>query len=160
MSKKNFWYKLIEAARKSDIVIDGLTIPFFIGAYKYADPGYGVSSNSIYELLKEIANAETEEKAVLKYSPNNQYIITLRTAEFCSDKLSNELAFKNKKGNKALYVTADVALFGNTIAAISRALHEEYKTFIERDTFSWNDRVRTWHSFTDTEKNVIAEAAK
>ena len=56
MSNKYFWYNLIEVARKSDIIIDGLTIPFIIGDKKYLNPDFTVADNSIYELLTEIIN--------------------------------------------------------------------------------------------------------
>ncbi len=160
MSNRNFWYNLIEGARKTDIIIDGLTIPFIVGAKKYIDPGFNIVDNSIYDLLTEIANSETEEKAVLKYSPGKQYIITLRETQFCKENLSNELVFKNKKGNNALYVTEYVTALGNTIKEISNGLNGIYKRLMQNQTFSWDDRVRGWHTFNDLEKTVITEAAK
>jgi hypothetical protein len=136
MSDRYFWYNLIEDARKTDIIIDGLTIPFILGAKKYIDPNFDIVDNSIYELLNEIANSETDEKAVLKYSPSNQYIITLRETRFCKENLSNGLVFKNKKGDNALYVTTYVSSFGNTIEEISKALNEVYKRLMKKETFS------------------------
>ena len=160
MSNKYFWYNLIERARKADIIIDGLTIPFIIGAKKHLDPGFIIDDNSIHELLTEIVNAETDEKAVLKYSPNNQYIITLRDVHFCKENLSTELIFKNKKGNNALYVTKDISVFGNTIQKISKSLHDVYKNQMEKETFSWDESARRWQKFTDVEKNIITGAVK
>jgi hypothetical protein len=160
MSNWYFWYNLIELARKSDIIIDGLTIPFIIGAKKQLDPDFIIADNSIGELLTEIVNAEVEEKAVLKYSPNNQYIISLRDARFCKENLSAELIFKNKKGNNTLYVTKDISIFGNTIQKISSSLHEVYKNQIEKENFSWDERARRWQKFNDTEKNIIIESTK
>ncbi len=158
MSNRHFWYNLIERARKSDIIIDGLTIPFMLGAKKLLDPSFNIDDNSIQELLAEIINSDTDEKAVLKYSPTKQYIITLRDAQFCSENLSDGLVFKNKKGNKVLYVAKAVSVLGNTIQKISKALHDEYKNQIERETFSWNEGARRWQKFTDAEKEVIATA--
>lgn len=159
MHIENFWYKLIEAARKKDIILDGLTVPFIVGAYEHINPGFVAGGNAVQKLLAEIAASGTEEKAVLKYSPNNQYIITLRDAAFCKAHLAKQLVFKNKKRKPSLYATTEVAFFGNTIEAISKALNEEYKTFMARGTFSWDDKLRGWQTFSDAEMEVINEAA-
>jgi hypothetical protein len=159
MHSRNFWYNLIEVARRTDIIIDGLTLPFILGAQKYINPNFGIDNNSICKLLTEITNSENDQKAVLKYYPGNQYIITLREAQFCKENLSGELVFKNKKGDNALYVTEEVTTFGNTLREICKALNEEYKKLMEKETFSWDDSVRSWHKFNDTEKNIITRAA-
>lgn len=160
MSDNNFWYRLIEVAVKSDVILDGLTIPFILGAKKHINPNFEIDDNSIYDLLTEIAGSETGQKAVLKYWPNNQYIIVLREPEFCRANLSNELTFKNKKGDDALYVTEYVSSLGSSLEEISKALNEEYKRLMEKETFSWDHIVRSWHKFNDVEKDIIIEAAE
>lgn len=160
MNHENFWYRLIEIARKKDIIIDGLTIPFMLGAHRFINPDYSISGNSITKLLTEIAGSDTEEKAVLKCSPTNQYIITLRNVPFCKKNLSGTLSFKNKKGIESLFITEEVTVFGETIDDISKALHQEYKFCLTEEAFSWDDRTKSWSKFNDTEKEIITEAAK
>lgn len=158
MSNNYFWYRLIELARKTDIIIDGLTVPFILGAKKILDPTLTIDDNSIHELLTEIVNSETSEKAVLKYSPNKQYIITLRDTVFCNENLSGDLVFKNRKGHHSLYVTKDVAVFGATLKKISTSLYELYKNQMEKEAFSWDDQARRWQKFNATEMGVITDA--
>ncbi|MEO7523441.1 MAG: hypothetical protein ABIT58_05065 [Ferruginibacter sp.] len=97
MSNQNLWYNLIELSGKKDIIIDGLTIPFLLGAQKYLNPGFIISENSISDLLNTIIHSDTNEKAVLKNCAGNQYIVALRSKQFCKDNLSDALVFKNKK---------------------------------------------------------------
>ncbi|MFT3912064.1 MAG: hypothetical protein QM737_21745 [Ferruginibacter sp.] len=159
MNNKNLWYSLIELLRKKDIIIDGLTIPFILGAQKYLDPSMVIGDNSIFDLLTSIVQSDTNEKAVLKDCAGNQYIIALRSKQFCKDNLSNARVFKNKKRNESLYVANDVAFLGDTIKEISNSLNEKYKGLLERETFSWNDTRMRWSALSEMEKEIISEAA-
>ena len=160
ISNQNTWYKLIEVCRKKDIIIDGLTIPFILGARKYLEQGLEINDDSIFSLLTEIAHADTNEKAVLKDCAGNQYIIALRSSDFCKENLSNARIFKNKKGNDSLYVSSDVAFLGKTLQEISKSLNEKYKGLFIKETFSWNDSRMSWNKLSDIEKEIITEAAK
>ncbi len=159
MTNQNFWYSLIELSRNKDMIIDGLTIPFIIGAKKYLDPGLEVNDDSIFSLLTEIAESETDEKAVLKDCAGNQYIITLRSKQFCKENLSGAQQFKNKKGKHSLYVADNVSFLGDSIREISKSLNEKYKGLFQKGTFSWNDKKMSWNKLSDIEMEVIDEAA-
>ncbi|MEO8770420.1 MAG: hypothetical protein ABI402_10060 [Ferruginibacter sp.] len=159
MSNHNTWYKLIELLRKKDIIIDGLTIPFILGAQKYLDPGLVVNDDSIFNLLTGIVHSDTNEKAVLKDCAGNQYIIALRSIKFCKDNLSNARVFKNKKGNDSLYVSNDVEFPGKSLKEISTSLNEKYKGLFIKETFSWNDSKMSWNKLSEIEKKMITEAA-
>lgn len=157
MNHQNFWYRLIELSRKKDIIIDGLTIPFILGAQKYLDPALEINNDSIFKLLSGIVQADNAEKAVLKDCSGNQYIIALRSTQFCKENLSNALVFKNKNNNDSLYVANDVAFLGNSIREISNSLNEKYKGLLIKETFSWNDRKMSWNKINDLEKEIIRE---
>ena len=159
MNNQNLWYSLIELLRKKDIIIDGLTIPFILGAQKFLDPSIVIGDNSIFELLTAIVHSDTNEKAVLKDCAGNQYIIALRSKQFCKDNLSDALVFKNKKRNESLYVANNVAFLGDTIKEISGSLNEKYKGLFVKETFSWNDTKMRWSVLSDMEKEIITEAA-
>ncbi|MEO6669506.1 MAG: hypothetical protein ABIN36_08520 [Ferruginibacter sp.] len=158
MSNQYFWYKLIELLRKKDIIIDGLTIPFIIGAKKYLDPKLEINDDSIFNFLTEIVHSDTDERAVLKDCAGNQYIIALRSRQFCKENLSNARIFRNKKGNESLYVTNDVAYLGNSIREISESLNERYKGLFAKETFSWNDTRMSWNKLSEMEKQIVTEA--
>lgn len=160
MANQPLWYKLIGQSRKKDIIIDGLTIPFILGAQKFLDPAFIIDDNSIFNLLSSIAGSDADEKAVLKDCSGNQYIITLRDSRFCKENLSGALAFKNKKGKPSLYVAGNIVFLGKTLKEISQSLNNEYKGLFKKETFSWQDNKMSWHTLNDIEKEIIRESAK
>ena len=160
MSNQNFWYNLIELLREKDIIIDGLTIPFIIGAQKYLDPTLEINDDSIFLFLTGIVHSDTNEKAVIKDCAGNQYIIALRSKQFCKDNLVTARVFKNKKGYDSLYLSNEVAFLGKTLKEISKSLNEKYKGLFIKETFSWNDSKMSWNKLSDMEKDIIKEAAK
>lgn len=159
MIAKPFWYHLIEVFRSKDLILDGLTIPFILGAQQYIDKNAELDYNAVAGLFTAVAGADLPEKAVLKDCAANQYIITLRTNEFCRENLQHALIFKNAKGRASLYVAEYLMWLGKNIDEISKALFNEYKGLFQRKTFSWHDRKLSWQELSADEILVIREAA-
>lgn len=150
------WYRLIETLKKSNTITNGLTIPYLIGSYRLANLDLGVGVKGVSELLVELSNSETTMKPVLQHCGDiGEFVIGLRTKDFCEIFFSKELVFNNQSNEKTLYVTSNATTLGQTIDDIANALYEKYKDFIEQENYSWRVDKQVWEPFDNNEIAVI-----
>jgi hypothetical protein len=151
-----FWYDLIMYQTEIGENKNGPTIPYILGAQKIAEEISVIDNNSISELLLEIADSETESKAVLQKCPGiEQYVIGLRDMELNGIFYEKDLSFINRNGEKSLYVFPNATSLGTTIEEIGNSLTDHFEDCLKREKFSWDFANEEWREFSPEEKEII-----
>lgn len=159
--KSTYWYSLIQLLKTKGEIKNGVTIPFLIGAYRLVNIGFENNKSCIHELLSEIYNSTTELKPVLQNCDDiRQYVIGLKTKDFCDKNFKNEFTFKNKAGEKTLIVTQNANSLGNDIESISNSLYQKYHERLQNETYSWRPYKENWEEFNDKEINLIKQSKR
>lgn len=157
-TNQNLWYDQISYLKKKNVISNGLTIPYLIGAYKVS--GYSLNSqkNPIKLLFDEIINSQMEQYAVLQKCPYiNQYVIGLDNKEYWDKYLRKLITFKNKKGDITLIITQNANELGDNLTSIVDKLNEQCKDSLILNRFSWDNNSKIWREFNENEKNLILE---
>lgn len=150
------WYSLIKHFKEENAISNGLTIPFLLGAIALLNKEIKLNENSISSLLYEIAESETELNPVLqKCTDIKEYVISLRTKEFCRANFKSELVFKNTVGENSLFVSQNAASLGKNIDEISENLEKIYASALRNKKYSWKGFGETWEEFNEKEIELI-----
>ncbi len=153
-----FWYRLITNLKANGEILNGVTIPFILGAQEIKDNTLVIREESIYVLLTEIMNSSTELKVILQNCEDiHEYVIGLRDKYFCEHYLKSDLSFTNEKGDKTIYVALTAIKLGNTIHEISNNLTKKYWNYLKNNYFSWDKYNQTWRIFSQRERDLISK---
>lgn len=151
----NFWYNLILLKKGNGSISNGLTIPYLVGSlsHKFSK---SLNKESLKELIANVTNANNNQKAVLQYCGDiNEYVISLRTKEFCDTNFGNETSFKNPSGEPSLYISLSAKDFGKSKDEIIDNLWTKYSSSIENKKFSWKPLTQSWEEFSNIELQEI-----
>lgn len=155
MKNKNpLWYNLISTFKNENMINNGLTIPFLIGAYQFKS--IGEKTFSIQSVLSEIVNSRTELKPVLQHCPDiHQFVISLKSEEIYNTDFKEDFAFKNPFGERTLVITQNASALGSSVEDISNSLFPKYASCLQAKEFSWSGYEQTWKRFNDKETKLI-----
>ncbi len=158
--KNAFWNNLIQDFKEKNIIANGLTIPYLVGAmtlkYKLSP-----SKETLIELINNLINSNSTNKPVLQFCDDiNEYVISLKTEEFCETNFKTEYFFRNVANAKTLFVAQNASQFGKTKEELINSLWEKYGEQIQHKLFSWKSLKQQWFPFGLLDENRIKEALR
>lgn len=155
MEKKVFWEKLLIQLKEQRIITNGITVPYLVGAYSltfHSTP----NKELLQEVISILINSSSNSKPVLQFCGDiNEYVIGLKSSEFCTSNYSNDTFFLNMENDKTLFITGNASNFGKTEKELIENLWKRYQTQIESKCFSWRAMNQKWELFNEAEVNRI-----
>lgn len=148
------WYRQITYQKKNRIITYGLTIPYLIGSYQIC--GETLPKNPIEFLILEIINTDLDQCAVIQKCPYiRKYVVGVEQRQFCETYMRKEIQFKNSKGQTTLIVTQNAKELGNDFKGLINQFEKLYKPYTAISKFTWNNKIKSWENFTQTEIEII-----
>ena len=156
MKNNPFWYKLIKRLKKDNEITTGITIPYLFGAYKII----GNPFSHISDLIDEITLLPIDEYPVIQncYQIKHHVIMT-EPKQFYNKKYSKGVKIKNHHTNNLLIISDNTNL-GKDLKSIITSLRLKYQIQIEKETYSWNKKLKIWQIFSEDEILRIQEVGK
>lgn len=133
---------------------NGLTIPFIIGAEQFQNTSLKIAPMTVYQLLSEIINSDTDDIITLLYCDTiGDYVLGLNN----SYNSMKGLEVKNQHTNKTtLIATLSTIVLGNNINEIIKALTEKYADCLTDKKYSLIKS--NWADFDESDIKIINEA--
>ena len=150
-----FWFQLINYQKSKDIISNGLTIPYIIGAYQICNRNLN-SNNPVQSLFLKIIESELNHCAVLQMCPNiRQYVVGIDDRQFCEQYMLTEISFSNIRGQSSLFITQNARQLGSNFDKVVEEFYRLYKTHINKQEYSWNKHDGIWQQFSPDEVALI-----
>lgn len=157
MEKNVLWEKLLIHLKEQRIITNGITVPYLVGAYFLT---YRSTPNKelLEEVISNLINSSSNSKPILQFCGDiNEYVIGLKSSEFCATNYSNNTFFLNIQNDKTLFITSNASNFGKTEKELIENLWNRYQSQIESKCFSWRAMAQKWELFNDAEVNRIKQ---
>lgn len=152
MEKNVFWTELINQLKEQRVYVNGITVPYLIGAYSVAFQ-LTPKKELLEEVISILINSSSNTKPVLQHCGDiGEYVIGIATIEYCTLNYPNETVFLNEHNDKTLFIKDNAKHFGKTENELIENLWKRYQTPIESKKFSWRGK---WEEFSEVEKSRI-----
>ncbi|KZS39210.1 hypothetical protein AWE51_11690 [Aquimarina aggregata] len=149
MNDSPIWYEQIAFQKKNKYITNGLTIPYLIGIYKLLNH---TLENPIKSLLNKIIESDFDKCAVLQKCPQiGHYVVGIDNREFCERFMKKDIQFRNSKGNTSLFITLNANNLGDNVEKIIKEFENLYSELIQNDQHSWNNKLKKWEEFGQSE---------
>ncbi|WP_293734400.1 hypothetical protein [uncultured Parabacteroides sp.] len=161
-SQVPFIVNLINTLKDNQLISEGITIPFLIGAYKIQENDTTIPTlDYLKSTLQKIINSLGEYKLFIKTCSNiNQYVISI-IGDKDIDIIGNDAPYPyivDNRGCKVLFFEEYFDIQVPSIENISVFFWAKYKDDLQAEKYSYIER--EWQSFLPEEKTVINGAVQ